>query len=300
MELRHLRYFIAVAEEGSFKLAAQKRLHTAQPSLSRQIRDLEAELGFALMTRSIRGIQLTEAGRIFLDHARLALAQVEAGTLAARLAAQPPRPVFSLGFLVGHEVDCLPLATAILQDMMPSIELRIVSNFSVTLAADLLRGALDAAFLRREPEPDLEFRLVMKERLVAILPRSHRLASRKAIDAHELEHEAFIGISRVPHVLRGVVTDYLKKAGVEIVPRFEIDSFPMALSLVEAANGVAILPASIEGFLPNSVVSRRLRGDQPTVDLMVGFRRTNVSPILRTFLSKLPELTAQIQSRARR
>ena len=133
MELRHLRYFVAVAEEGSLKLAAEKRLRTAQPSLSRQMRDLEAELGFALMTRSVRGIKLTQAGQIFLDHARVALAQVEAGTLAARLAAQPPKPVFSLGILVGHEVDCLPAATAILQETMPSIELRIFTNFSTTL-----------------------------------------------------------------------------------------------------------------------------------------------------------------------
>jgi DNA-binding transcriptional LysR family regulator len=91
MELRHLRYFIAVAEEGSLTLAAEKRLHTAQPSLSRQIRDLEYEVGVQLMIRSVHGIELTAAGRAFLDHARLALTQAEAATEAARRAAQPPR-----------------------------------------------------------------------------------------------------------------------------------------------------------------------------------------------------------------
>ena len=79
MELRHLRYFVAVAEEGSLTVAAERRLHTAQPSLSRQMRDLEYEVGTPLMVRSARGIELTAAGRVFLDHARLALAQVEAG-----------------------------------------------------------------------------------------------------------------------------------------------------------------------------------------------------------------------------
>ena len=294
MELRHLRYFVAVAEEGSLKLAAEKRLRTAQPSLSRQMRDLEAELGFALMTRSVRGIKLTPAGQIFLDHARVALAQVEAGTLAARLAAQPPKPVFSLGILVGHEADCLPAATAILQETMPSIELRIFTNFSTTLAADLSRGALDVAFLRHEPEPDLEFRLVMKERLVVIMRRNHRLARRKVFDVSDLECEILIGVSRVPQILRGVIADYLKRAGVEVVPRYEFDNFPMAISLVEAVNGVAIIPASIKGFLPTSVVSRRLRGEQPTVDLMVGYRRDNQSLILRTFVSKLPDLVAKV------
>src|SRR5260370_16818232 len=85
MELRHLRYFVAVAEEGSLTVAAERRLHTAQPSLSRQIRDLEYEVGAQLMIRSARGIELTAAGRVFLDHARLALAQADA-------AAEPPRP----------------------------------------------------------------------------------------------------------------------------------------------------------------------------------------------------------------
>src|SRR6202035_4978821 len=89
MELRHLRYFVAVAEEGSLTLAAEKRLHTAQPSLSRQIRDLEYQVGVQLMSRSVRGIELTAAGKAFLDHARLALTQVDAAVEAAHRTAQP-------------------------------------------------------------------------------------------------------------------------------------------------------------------------------------------------------------------
>jgi DNA-binding transcriptional LysR family regulator len=103
MELRHLRYFIAVAEEGSLTLAAEKRLHTAQPSLSRQIRDLEYEVGVPLLNRSVHGIELTAAGRAFLDHARLALTQAAAAADAARRAAQPAKPIFAMGFLIGLE-----------------------------------------------------------------------------------------------------------------------------------------------------------------------------------------------------
>ncbi len=103
MELRHLRYFIAVAEEGSLTVAAEKRLHTAQPSLSRQIRDLEYEVGVQLLIRSVHGIELTAAGRAFLDHARLALTQAEAAAEAARRAAQPAKPTFAMGFLTGQE-----------------------------------------------------------------------------------------------------------------------------------------------------------------------------------------------------
>src|ERR1700736_1346778 len=110
MELRHLRYFIAVAEAGSLTVAAEKKLHTAQPSLSRQIRDLEYEVGVQLMSRSVHGIELTAAAGAFLDHARLAVTQAEAAAEAARREAQPAKPTFALGFLTGKEIDWLPEA----------------------------------------------------------------------------------------------------------------------------------------------------------------------------------------------
>jgi DNA-binding transcriptional LysR family regulator len=130
MELRHLRYFIAVAEEGSLTLAAEKRLHTAQPSLSRQIRDLEYEVGVQLMSRSVHGIELTAAGRAFLDHARLALTQADAAAEAARRAAKPAKPTFALGFLTGREIDWLPEVMRILHDELPNIELTVSSQNS--------------------------------------------------------------------------------------------------------------------------------------------------------------------------
>jgi LysR family transcriptional regulator, hca operon transcriptional activator len=108
MELRHLRYFIAVAEPGSLTVAAEKKLHTAQPSLSRQIRDLEYEVGVPLVNRSVHGIELTAAGRAFLDHARLALAQGDAAVEAARRAAQPARKSFAIAFQTDHEINWLP------------------------------------------------------------------------------------------------------------------------------------------------------------------------------------------------
>src|ERR1700690_3158124 len=106
MELRHLRYFIAVAEEGSLTVAAEKRLHTAQPSLSRQIRDLEYEVGVPLMSRSMRGIELTPAGRAFLDHARLALTQAEAAAEAARRAARQGDLRGRLSHRTGSRLAC--------------------------------------------------------------------------------------------------------------------------------------------------------------------------------------------------
>jgi LysR family hca operon transcriptional activator len=294
MELRHLRYFVAVAEEGSVTLAAERRLHTAQPSLSRQIRALETEIGAQLLIRSVHGIELTAAGRAFLDHARLALAQAEAAADAARRAALPIKPIFAMGFLVGHEVDCLPHATSILRDELPEIDIRVSSGFSTTLADDLRRGKLDIAFLRREHDADLEYKLVAAEPLVAILPSDHPLAKRKAIRAHDLVGETFIGISEIPRVLRGVVNDYIKRSGAEIVPHLEIDNFAMAISLVSSTRGVALLPASIEGYLPGSIISRPLDGEQPTVDLVLGYRKANTSPLLKLFLSRMDELIARV------
>src|SRR5712675_2471713 len=134
MELRHLRYFIAVAEAGSLTVAAEKKLHTAQPSLSRQIRDLEYEVGVPLMNRSVHGIELTAAGRVFLDRARQTLTQAEAAAEAARRAAQPVKPTFAIGFLTGQEVNWLPHVTSFIRDELLNVEIRVSSDRSTMLA----------------------------------------------------------------------------------------------------------------------------------------------------------------------
>lgn len=274
-------------------------MHTAQPSLSRQIRDLEYQVGVPLINRSAHGIELTAAGRAFLDHARLALTQAAAATEAARRAAQPTKPTFAMGFLTGQEVDWLPRATRVLRDQLLSIEIRASSDHSITLADDLERGKLDIAFLRREQKPDLEYRVVATEPLVVFLPSDHRLAEHKAIDPHDLVGETFIGISEIPRVLRAVVSDYLKRTGIELTPHLEIDNFAMAISLVASTRGIALLPTSAEHFLTWSVVSRPLKGETPTIDLAVGYHKANTSPILRTFLSKIDDLTTGLSIKTR-
>ena len=170
MELRHLRYFVAVAEAGSLTVAATRKLHTSQPSLSRQIRDLEGELGTPLLTRRARGVELTPAGRTFLDHARALLSQAEAASEAARRVAHPSKPCFTMGFLTGHELKWMPEALRILRDELPNIDVMVTSQYSPQLADGLSNGKIDAAFLRREKGlPDLAFRLLVKEPLLVIL-----------------------------------------------------------------------------------------------------------------------------------
>lgn len=299
MELRHLRYFIAVAEEGSLTLAAGQRLHTAQPSLSRQIRDLELDVGVQLLIRSARGVELTAAGRAFLDHARLALSQVEAAREAARRAAHPAKASFVMGFLTGHEMEWLPEAVRILRDELPNIEVIISSQSSPELAAALLSGKVDLAFLRREDGmPDLAFKLLTKEPLVVVLPSDHRLAAFKAISLHDIVGETFIGVSKTAPALRVIIDDYIKSSGTNITPDHEADNLSMAISLVASTRGVALLPIYVQNFLPWSVISRPLKGAAPTIDLVLGYHKANTSSLLKLFLSRVDDLIASVSKKA--
>lgn len=295
MELRHLRYFVAVAEAGSLTVAAERTLHTAQPSLSRQIRDLEYEVGVQLMNRNARGIELTVAGKAFLDYARVALIQVEAAGEAARRAAKPAKPTFALGFLTGQEIDWLPEVMRVLHDELPNIEVTISSQYSPDLADALMRGKLDVAFLRREMKAaDLIYKLVTKEPLIVVLPSDHRLASRKVISPKEIAREALISVSRTAPALRAVIDDYLNRVGIHTKPKHEVDNLAMAMSLVASTRSVALLPAYAHNFLPWSVISRPLGGDVPTIDLVVGYNKANTSPILKLFLSRVDDLIARV------
>jgi len=300
VELRHIRYFVAVADTGSLSVAAHEKLHTSQPSLSRQIRDLEEEVGAQLLTRGPRGIQLTPAGRAFLDHAGLVLSQVEAATEAARKVALPARQCFTMGFLIGHELLWMPEALRILRDALPNVDLTISSKFSPLLAELLAQGKLDAAFLRREPgHPELAYELLEREYMVVYLPSDHRLAQREAIDIKDLAGEVFITVAPTAPVLRGAIDRFLESTGLGIRPSHEVDHLTMAMSMIASTRGVAILPVYLRTFLPWAVTTRPLRGDSPYVDLVFGYRKSNPSPILRLLLSRLDEMIASATGKPR-
>jgi len=300
MELRHLRYFVAVADAGSLTVAAERMLHTSQPSLSRQIRDLEDEVGTPLLTRRARGIELTPAGRAFLDHARAVLSQVEAASEAARRVAYPSKPCFTMGFLTGHELTWMPEALRILRDELPNIDVMISSQYSPLLADGLLKGKIDAAFLRRERGmPELAYRVLVKEPLMVVLPRNHRLAAFKSISPRDLATERFVTVSDTAPVLRAVIDNYLKRSGIDIRPAHEADHLSMGMSLIVSTGGVGLLPAYAQNFFPASVTSRPLKGDAPTVDLVLGYRESNQSPVLKVLLSRLDELVARASNKTR-
>ncbi|WGD50154.1 LysR family transcriptional regulator [Bradyrhizobium sp. CB1650] len=290
MELRHLRYFIAVAEEGSLTLAAEKRLHTAQPSLSRQIRDLEYEVGVPLLIRSVHGIELTAAGRAFLDHARLALTQAEAAAEAARRAAQPQRTLFAIGFLTGYEMDWLPAVMGILRAELPSTEVVIHSLDSPDLATGLIHGKIDLAFLRPEKQaPGLKFRLLRKDPLIVVMPRDHALAARTSIRPQDIAGQTFIGVSPIRWA---VINDYVKPFGVK--PDHQAENLAMAISLVASTGGIGLFPLYSQNLLPKTVVSRPIRDAPPTVDLVIGYNEANTSPLLKSILAKVDDLKVRV------
>ncbi|WP_260738601.1 LysR family transcriptional regulator [Tunturiibacter lichenicola] len=307
MELRHLRYFVAVAEAGSLQVAAHQRLHTTQPSLSRQIRDMEEEIGAKLLTRTSRGITLTAAGRVFLDHARVVLSQVEVGIESARRLADPVKPYFVLGFMTGHESTWLPEALELLRDELPGAHVVISSQVSPQLAVALSKGLIDAAFLRREQGgSDLELRLLTKERLEVFMKTTHRLAALKRIDPKEIIGEKFLSVSGnaltptgAAPALRLAIDAYLKKCDIHLRPSYEVDNLSGAMSLITSTDSVALLPVYAKSLFSGLVTSRPLKGEVPTIDLCFGFKKGNNSPILKLLLSRLDELIARVSSKLR-
>ena len=294
-----MRYFIAVAETGSMTEAAEQRLHTAQPSLSRQIRDLEAELGVTLLIRGARGVELTPAGKVFLDHVRMVFLQVEAAAEAARRAAELPKTSFTIGFLSGYEMDWLPAVMSILRDELPDIEIVITSQESPNLAAALVRGKIDVAFLRPEKQASgLAYRLLRKDPLIVAMPADHRLAAQDSVGPEEIVGETLIGVPawNAPE-LRAVTDRYSAQVGIDLTPDHEALNLSMAFSLIASTGGVGLLPLYARNLLPGSVVSRPLRGAPPMIDLVLGYNEANGSPLLKFLLTKVDELKFRVSAR---
>jgi len=292
MELRHLRYFVAVADAGSLTVAAEQKIRTSQPSLSRQIRDLEQEIGVQLMNRGAHGIELTSAGKAFLEHARMAsLLQAEAAKEAALLAAQPARPTFALGFLSGVEIGLLPEVNRVLRDGFPGIEIRLSSDYSPALAKALMRRRLDAAFIRPEEHMgELVCRRVRTDPLFFVFPSDHRLASQAAVAPEEIVNETFYFPSKAAPAVRRAVLEYFNRAGLDLKPEYEVHNVVHAISMITSMRAVMLLPAYTRRYLPESITTRPVKGEVPTLDLVIAYHKSNNSPILKLLLSRVGKL----------
>jgi LysR family hca operon transcriptional activator len=291
MDLRDLLYFIAVAEEGSLTNATERRSYTTQPSLSRQTRDLELEIGVKLLERKTRGIALTTAGRVILDHVRLALTQIEVACDAARGTDRPEKkPRSVIGFLLGQEAIWLSESLRILREEAPEVEITFMTKSSPEPAVGLMQGKIDVALLRHESHAvGVAFRFLTKEPLIAILPARHRLARHRTVPPQDLARESFVSTARVAPVLRSVIDDYAAKVGIALKENYDAETLSGGMSLVASTGGFTLLPLYVQNALIPSVVARPLRGAVPAIGLMMSYNKSNTSPLLKRFLLRADE-----------
>ena len=285
MELRHLKYFVAVAEALHFGRAAAK-LRIAQPTLSYQIARLEAELSATLLTRSKRHVELTDAGRLFLQEARDIVEKADRAAEFARRMGHTETPRLRLG--VGYYTDQTGIA-AVIRDFHArhhdiQVETRTMSVPS-QLAA-LLDGPLDVGFVRPPiVHPALESAILIREPLVVALPRTHALASRARVSLAELANEPFVLPPRdtVP-VFYDTVLKACRKAGFVPHVADRADHLHMILDMVAAHAGVAPIPASARRFKRGSVVCRSLHPAPDNLETAIAWRREDKSPMLAEFI----------------
>ena len=285
MELRHLRYFAAVASDLSFTRAAA-RLRVAQPALSRQIRQLEDELGVALLTRSSRGVQLTESGRAFLAEARALLLHSEQAMRTARQSETGKE--INVGYIWGLFHSLVPLWLEHFRQKNPQIAAHLFDLTPMDQARKLLDGKLDAGFIGFAHEadtPGLSRRKVGACAFVAALPADHPEAGRAKVALASLANDFFLGISEqtYPGASRHV-TEAFSDAGFRPKVLQMVERGYTIIGLVASRCGVALVPDSLQA-LPHAGVTFRPLVKPPLADLYLAWRADNASPTLHHFLS---------------
>jgi DNA-binding transcriptional LysR family regulator len=290
MELRQLRYYVAVAEERSFTRAAE-RLHIAQPALSVQVRRLEDELGVSLLDRSRRAIALTEPGALLLDEARRLLAALDQAVDLVRRTAAGEVGRLSVGFVPSASNDVLPPLLRRFTAARPGVAIHLREMAPDDLVDALHERRLDVAFLYLPfDDPSLAQRVAGREGFVAALPADHSLVGEESIDVATLRDEPFVLPAR--HEMPGLhaqVLDLCREAG--FVPRAVQDDVWLVqtiVALVAAGVGVAIVPASAAALRRRGVVLRPLRTHrQHEVELAAVWRRDDRSPLVGAFIDEL-------------
>ncbi|MFD9741844.1 LysR substrate-binding domain-containing protein [Umezawaea sp. NPDC059074] len=280
MELRHLRYFVAVAEECHFGRAAD-RLHIAQPPLSQQIRQLEAELGVRLLTRTTRKVELTPAGERYLERARAVLATVDAaGEEAARIAAGEIGRL-AIGFTGSATYELLPTLVRVLRDDFPGLDLDLKCEMLTReQVSALLDHTLDLGFLRPPVHAlGLDVRVLRREPLIAVLPERHPLSTLDTVRLADLRDEPFICYpSHHRSVVHDAVLDACQRAGFDPAVVQEVAETSTLVSFVAAGMGVALVPASVSHLRITGAVFRPLTGTDAEVSLAVATRVDDPSP----------------------
>lgn len=292
MELRHLTYFVTVAEELHFGRAA-RRLFMSQPPLSQQIKQLEEEIGVVLLTRTKRQVLLTAAGEVFLGEARKILAHARHAVEAARRAARGEVGQLSVGFVSSAVYGQVPALFRLMRSRYPRVSLLLQDLTSEEQVEALKVNSIDVGIIR-PPVVDAEslaMRVIWQEAFMVALPESNPLSRQEEITIEELAEESFIQISR--HVAPGYYDQCIRicaRAG--FAPRIvqEARTLPTIVSLIASGMGLSILPTSLLSLQRSRVVYRPLKHPAPTTDLAVIWRPADESPTLRSFLEIIWEV----------
>jgi DNA-binding transcriptional LysR family regulator len=285
MELRQLRYFVAVAEELHFRRAAE-RLHMSQPPLSQAIRALEAEVGAELLVRNRRRVDLTPAGAAFLEEARAVLAAADAAADLARRTARGEAGRLSVGFVGSAMYGRLPEVLRVFRAGHPGVDLRLRELTTPDQLEALRRGRIDVGVLRLAHEvEDIEVQTLMRERVMVALPSTHPLASSEKLHLSALVDEPLVLLSRreAPGLRDSIALAVAEAGGAGHVVQ-EVAEMQTVIGLVAAGLGVSFVPESVAAAGRHDVTFRELEGDAPSVELALAWPRGEASALVQAFL----------------
>jgi DNA-binding transcriptional LysR family regulator len=281
MELRHLRYFVAVAEELHFRRAAE-RLHMSQPPLSQQIRQLEEEVGAQLLLRNQHRVELTASGAAFLERAREILDAVESAALEARRVQRGEVGRLAVGFVGSSMYSVVPERLSAFRARHGDVALRLHELGTTEQLRQLESGRLDVGFVRpQRARPGLVIEPVHSERIVVALPDRHRLAAQPRVHIADLAGEPVVLLTRAG--APGLRTALEPVTDEDSIIQ-EVAEMQTVIGLVAAGVGISLVPESVRGMQRRGVTYRDLAEDAPTVELAVAYRAGDDSPVLEAFL----------------
>jgi LysR family hca operon transcriptional activator len=290
VELRHLRYFVAVGEELNLTRAAE-RLHTVRPSLSRQISQLEEIFGIRLLCRHGHQLELTDAGRTLVDDAKKLLQDFDFIFDRVRRVAQLEAGRLTIGFFPAAEWRVLPRLLPYLRSQHPDLQilLRILTHNEQITA--LQNRTINAGFLRHPiSDPELSFEAIHRDKIIAVLPARHELARLRRVPLSKLAKLPLVRPNReVSPGLNEVLDALAAQAGVQFRPVMETEHMFGTLAAVAAGHGFSLLPQFSE-WEPKMIVCRALAlTTTPTIDLLMVYRKNDVNPVLARFLAAVRE-----------
>jgi len=300
VELRHLRYFVAVAETQNVLRAATQKLHVSQPAVSRQIRDLEDDLGVMLFERTGKAVNLTDAGHLFLKEARAVLERTDEAVANVRAFAQAGEKELHVGYSPIPSAQIVPAALRAFQQVMPNVHVRLHDWSNEEIVAGLRDGRLQLAFcvppLRRGAFRDLRFEELIRERVRVAVPPNHRLAQRRSVSLADAAQEPFVGLTREnsPYYYTYLAAVF---APAKNKPRVieEHDSMLGVISAIEAGTGVGLAVESIGYSFGNRVKLLRLTPEPKPISFGIAARKGRLSPATEKFWQCAKESTASIR-----